>query len=239
MIAKQEATAEAVRPQILTAAVDVTNADLIARVASVYLKPGMRVADITFGRGIFWKKTDLGQLECFTACDLHPDPDVEKRPVVTVQGTKITALIHKHDFRKLPDEWSSLFDLVVFDPPYMHGGASVKASIRNVYKNDSASTKYASHAEILGLYRAGMAEAFRILKPRGFLWVKCQDEIESGKQKWSHIEIFLHANALGFEAVDLFVMVQATIPARRLPYQKTGRKNHSYMWVFRKKRVPK
>ena len=36
-----------------------TNADLIAAVARLYLKKGDRLADITFGRGVFWQKLNL------------------------------------------------------------------------------------------------------------------------------------------------------------------------------------
>src|SRR5690606_5361610 len=40
-----------------------TNADLIERVAQIYLKPGMAVADVTYGKGVFWQKVDTGQFD--------------------------------------------------------------------------------------------------------------------------------------------------------------------------------
>ena len=44
-----------------------------------------------------------------------------------------------------------------------------------------------------------------MLRPNGQVWVKCQDEIESGRQCWSHIEIRAIARKLGFKAKDLFI----------------------------------
>lgn len=200
---------------ILTSIVG-TNDQLIERVAALYLKDGDEIADVTYGRGVFWKRADLSRVR------LHPSDIAPASPQIT-----------RHDFRRLP-YGEKTFNVVVLDPPYMHGGATVKASISKCYGNRSAHTKAASHEAIIKLYADGMDEAERVLKPEGLLWVKCQDEIESGHQRWSHIELWEIARNLGMEALDLFVLVQATVPARRLNYQHHARKNHSYLWVFKK-----
>lgn len=228
-------------PPILTC-VRGGNADLIAEVARLYLKKGMKVADITFGRGVFWKKVDFGKVDLaeFFAGDITGPAKVDVR--LTSNGHPFLALVNFYDFTKdrlLPDDH---YDAVVLDPPYMHGGATVKKSIRRCYRNGGKSTKYVSHEAILGLYHSGMIAAWRALKRGGTLWVKCQDEIESGKQKWSHVEILDLAGRrcaqtkgeVPFKAVDFFVLMQATTPARRLPYQLHARKNHSYLWIFKK-----
>ena len=213
-----------------------TNSELIAEVAKLYLKPRMRVLDMTFGRGVFWKNVDLGKLGAFTCNDIN----LTSKALLTFGGAKTHSLVHAYDFRKLPDNWAGWYDVAVLDPPYMHGGATVKKSISKCYGNKK--TKYASHDAIMALYHDGIVEAWRVLKPGGFLWVKCQDEIESGKQRWSHIEILdLATRACAqtrgkrpFSAKDLFVLVQSTVPARRVNYQLHARKNHSYLWIFRK-----
>ena len=94
-----------------------------------------------------------------------------------------------------------------------------------------------SHAGIIQLYEAGMTEATRILKPSGLLLVKCQDEIESGRQQWSHIEVRDIACRLGMTIQDLFVVTPRHAPLIQNRNQKHARKNHSYMWVFKSKRV--
>jgi hypothetical protein len=183
-----------------------TNADLIAAVARLYLRPGLRVADVTYGRGVFWQKVDLSQIDLL-GTDL-------------ADGT---------DFRELPYTDQSV-DVVVLDPPYMHNPGRPQVDYRNV-----ETTRGMSHADIMLLYTEGMREAMRVLRLGGLLWVKCQDEIESGRQCWSHIEIEQDARDLGFCAVDLFVLVRpaATVQVKR---QLHARKNHSYLWVFRRGR---
>jgi hypothetical protein len=92
---------------VYTAIVGRTNAELIAEVARLYLRPGMRVADVTYGRGVFWRKVDTSVLD-FHATDLSDGVD----------------------FRNLPYADDSL-DLVVLDPPYMHDPGRPQTSSYN------------------------------------------------------------------------------------------------------------
>lgn len=199
---------------ILTSLVG-TNDALIERVAQLYIRDGMKVADVTYGKGVFWKRVNTARFQLIPS-DIETVPDA------------------RHDFRKLPYPDNS-FDVVVLDPPYMHSSATktVKDSIAKCYGNNGEGGGV-GHTKIVELYRHGMREAERILKLGGTLWVKCQDEIESGVQRWSHIEIFNEAYEYGFNAIDLFVLMQSTTPAARWKHQLHARKNHSYLWIFQK-----
>lgn len=189
----------------------VGNNDVLFRdVVRLYLKDGFRVADVTYGRGIFWRQVDTKRFD-FLPSD------------------KITCKC-KYDFRSLPYP-AGTFDCVVFDPPYTHNPGNL--IVDKNYQN-AAMTKGMNHRDIFRLYCAGMLEAKRILKPGGMLWVKCKDEIESGVQRWSHIEIYECARKLGFFVKDLFVLMQKAPPVIQYPEQKHARKNHSYLWVFKK-----
>jgi len=179
-----------------------TNADLLPDVMEMYAKDGDAVADVTYGKGVFWRNVDL-----------------------TKYIFKPTDLVDGVDFNNLPHEDSSI-DLLVLDPPYMHGGATVKESINKCYRNQNT-----SHESVIRLYAGGLLEAARVLKKKGRILVKCQDEIESGKQRMSHIELVQLLELFGFRLLDLFALVQTTRPAMRENYQKTARKNHSYMLV--------
>lgn len=106
------------------------------------------------------------------------------------------------------------------------GGATVKESINKCYRNQNT-----SHESVIRLYAGGILEAARVLRKKGRIFIKCQDEIESGKQCMSHVEIIQLLELFGFRLLDLFTLVQATRPAMRESYQKTARKNHSYMLV--------
>ena len=121
---------------------------------------------------------------------------------------------------------------MVLDPLYVHNPG--KHLTDDVYAN-AATTAGMYHMDIIDIYRNAMAEAKRVLRPNGQLWVKCKDEVESGRQCWSHVEIYNAAQALGFCGQDLFVLVTQVPCGRRWGYnkQRHGRKNHSYLWIFK------
>lgn len=189
------------------------NAELMERVASLYFRRGYRIADVTYGKGVFWRRINLEHYD-FRPSDLKTCPEAA------------------FDCRHLPypDAW---FDVVVFDPPYMHGSGGV--GYESCYRN-AETTKGLGHAAVMQLYEESMAEAKRILKRNGLLLVKCQDEIESARQRWSHIEVYDIARRLSMVIQDLFVLTQKQNPTIQSTDQRHARRNHSYMWVFKKGR---
>lgn len=92
------------------------NAEIFPHVLSLYVQVGAKVADITYGKGVFWKNVPRGQY------DLMPS-DIK-------QGI---------DCRQLPYADCSI-DCVVFDPPYMHtpGGTAHEGhqNYETYYKNN-------------------------------------------------------------------------------------------------------
>lgn len=145
------------------------------------------------------------------------------------KSDKITCPSSPHDFQRLPYT-DRFFDVVVFDPPYAHHAAGMR--IEPCYNNSSTAPRLC-HRGILEVYQRGMTEAVRVLRAGGTLWVKCSDEVESGRQKRSHIEVFEIARALGLEDQDLFVLMQQGPPVTNGRRQQHARKNCSFLWVFR------
>lgn len=140
-----------------------------------------------------------------------------------------TVQIENLDFDELIKKYDSDDTLFYLDPPYIHNPG--KMFVDTTY-NNAATTKGFYHKDIINLYTDGMVEAFRVLKKNGFLLVKCQDQIESSKQKWSHIEIYQNAIDLGYYAKDMFVLHQENKPHIQYKPQQHARRNHSYLWVF-------
>lgn len=187
------------------------NSELIAAASSLHMKDGEKVADITFGKGIFWKKVNTARF-------------------IFYKSDKMTVPGHPYDFTKLPYV-NAIFNHVVFDPPYVHNPG--KLYCNGTYQN-AETTKAFYHKDIIQLYRYGMKEGHRCLKPNGMLWVKCKDEIESSKQYMSHIEIHDYATKdLGMTVKDLFVLTCHFAPVQ-IKAQQHARKNHSYLWLFKK-----
>ena len=203
------------------------NAEIFPSILNLHVTDGAKIADVTFGKGVFWRKVDTQNY------DLHPS-DIE-------EGI---------DCRNLPYENKS-FDAVVFDPPYMEGffrkGNTTKAgtgtynAFRNHYSNGHEEPKNGGgkwHAAVTELYEDGGKEAHRILRDRGVFIVKCQDEVSANRQNLTHVEIINAYAKMGFFCKDLFVVVRPNKPGvSRILKQVHARKNHSYFLVFVK--IPK
>jgi len=202
---------------LVFSAYQATNDVVFPLVLSLYVSPGSTVADITYGKGVFWSRvpTDAYYL---LATDLE-------------QGV---------DCRNLPYGDGSI-NCVVFDPPYMHtpgGSAHVEhQNYEDYYKNnelpDGLTEKY--HEAVLQLYLQTRAEAHRVLGKDGIFIVKCADEVCANQQHLTHVEIINDYTSKGFVIEDLFVVVRVNKPGvSRMLRQVHARKNHSYFLVFRK-----
>lgn len=194
-----------------------TNDEVFPKVLGLYVAAGSKVADVTYGKGIFWKRVPKGLYELH-ASDIKTGVDC----------------------RQLPYEDED-FDCVVLDPPYMHTpGGTAHANHQNYeeyYKNNEAvaagNGKY--HEAVLDLYFRASEEAYRVLRSEGILVVKCADEVCANKQRLTHVEIINELTRNGFVAEDLFVVVRQNRPGlSRVLKQVHARKNHSYFIVFRK-----
>jgi hypothetical protein len=192
------------------------NDEVLPQILSLYVAPGSVVADVTYGRGVFWKQVPAGRYR------LHP-----------------TDLTTGTDCRALPYEDGSI-DCVVFDPPYMHtpgGTAHVNhQNYETYYRNNQPAPSGAKyHEAVLELYFAGAKEAHRVLRGEGIYIVKCADEVCANQQRLTHVEVVNELAGYGFVIEDLFVVVRRNKPGMsRVVKQVHARKNHSYFLVFRK-----
>lgn len=201
-----------------------TNADLLRQVLALYLPPGALVADVTWGLGAFWRRVPAGHYRILGSDLGRPDPQTGRRRAADPAGTRLLA-----DCRRLPYR-DATFDCWVFDPPYAHNStASISTHLERQYHLNSVRGR----AQVLALYRDGLAEGRRVLRPGGIALVKCQDEIMSNKQHRTTIAVWRMALELGFLDEDQFVLHAAARPRMRHPYQNHARKNHSVLWVFR------
>ena len=155
------------------------NSALIADVARLYIPYQAKVLDMTWGKGSFWTGVfTLGEFDLYAndiVFELSTTPDN----------------YFNDDFRHTRFR-PETFDIVVLDPPYKSGGGHSPGPMVDTYGLDAIKSttpsKHGNASVVWSLYEDGMLEAFRILKPGGLLWVKCQDFVESGKQHWFHIE---------------------------------------------------
>lgn len=203
---------------LVLSAYNLSNAEVFGKILELYVAPGSIIADVTFGKGTFWKNVPAGRYRLLA-----------------------TDILDGVDCRRLPYN-NGAIDCVVLDPPYMHspgGTAHLSHSpyedhYRNNGTENGAGSKY--HEAVLELYGAAGREAHRVLRQRGICIVKCQDEVCANRQRFTHIEIIEEYRKLGFVAEDLFVVVRNNRPGvSRTVRQVHARKNHSYFLVFWKR----
>jgi len=172
------------------------------------LHTGTIECDVTYGNGGFYKVIPEPPLKF----DLNP-----KKPGVV-----------RANVRQLPLANTSL-NCVMFDPPFMARtgpGATLK---------DRFGELVGTIEDLWDFYEAAMQEIFRVLKPQGWLVFKCMDGVLSGRNNFTHIEIFNRAKQIGYRPVDLFIL----LAKHRMMHPKHtrqihARKFHSYFWVFQK-----
>lgn len=197
------------------------NADIFPDILRIHVPKGAVIADVTFGKGVFWQRVPADDYVVF-ASDLHT-------------GVDATALPYGDES----------LDAVVLDPPYMEGlfrrrqshmaGNGSHAAFRKHYSDGLATNKLGPkwHDAVLDLYHRVGVEAKRTLRTGGVFIVKCQDEVSANRQRLTHVELITHFEAHDFYCKDLFVVVRANRPAiSRVKQQVHARKNHSYFLVF-------
>ncbi|WP_135823477.1 DNA methyltransferase [Halorussus ruber] len=222
--------------ELILSAYQARNSEVFPKVLDLHVEDGAKIADVTYGKGVFWKEVDVGNYEVY-ASDLDP----EKSPCG-----------HSVDCRNLPYEDDS-FDVVVLDPPYaegffrrnkdmLAGGDGSHSNFRDHYSNgevvDTNGSKY--HQAVLDLYCEAGIEAKRVLKEDGTLIVKVQDEVSANTQELTHIQITnFYEGELDMYSKDLFVVVRSNKPAvSGMNKQVHARKNHSFFMVYELDETP-
>lgn len=201
-----------------------TNADVFPHILDLHVPVGSTVADVTWGKGVFWRDIDPGAYK--------------------VLASDISMGI---DCRALPYGDCSI-DCVVLDPPYMEGfyrvapghkaGAGSHQSFAKAYSNGTeASTKYKGtyrwQESVTDMYIEASIEAHRVLRKDGILIIKCQDAVSANRQWLTHVDIINECKSIGFTPKDLFVVVRTGKPGiSKLQKQVHARKNHSYFLVL-------
>lgn len=213
------------------------NGRLIAEVARLWIKPDDLVLDLTYGRGLFWTAF---RPERLSTNDIDPD-----------KTTDYTA-----DYRDA-EAWrpfTGLFDVVVFDPPYISTGPSAKSTLAvkaSAHGTSDFRHRYGLASTARGFdsvfadVAAGMEIGATLLTPGGRLMVKCCDYVESGHRRWARRHVVEVGTLLGLEQVDEFVHHSGTGPQPLTNRDGTPRRQihsrraHSFLCIFEKPKTRK
>ena len=153
-------------------------------------------ADVTYGNGSFYSQIPQPKYKF----------DIDPQTQDTVQASS----------SNIPLADQSLAS-IVFDPPFL-------TYIKQGREHGSIMSKrfggYWTYSELEKHYRETLAEAYRLLKPKGILVFKCQDIIHNHKMHCTHINIVNWANGL-FRLKDTQILYKGS----RMPMpEKVGEK---------------
>lgn len=189
-----------------------SNAELMVACRELgYLSDEMTILDVTYGLGSFWK---AWMPKGLIGCDLDPT----KSPI----GYSV-------DFRKtLFDD--GYFDAVVLDPPYKLQGTGHKD------ENDAryGLGDYMPWQDRHEMIREGITEGARVIRPKGYLLVKCMDQVCGGRKRWQTVEFTAWGGMLGLALVDMMHLLTTPRPQPEGRRQVHSLQNFSTLLVFQK-----
>lgn len=208
-------TTTTVAPRLVYAvdATNTTNADVVTDLARLGYLPEP-VLDPTFGvAGGMWQAYRPGQV---VTSDLKPG---------------VADLIA--DFTRLPFEDDS-FGSCVFDPPYRLAGTVTGEE--EVDDRFGIRAGYTPARDVHALMMAGVTEMARVVRPNGYVIVKCQAQISSGHLVHQPYLVVRHAEELGLTLVDElhFMPPGGGRPQPAGRRQLHARRNFSTFLVLRK-----
>lgn len=183
------------------------NAALFTQVARLWIAPGDDVLDATYGRGAFWRNL----------------PGLPTHRFDALTG---------HDLRALPVADASV-DVFVLDPPYRptHGSKTFTSNgLAQAYQLGEESLDTIN--DVLNLYRGGITEAWRTLRPGGRVMVKCQDLSFGHRLHMATLDVLRELIGMGFDMADQFILANASqLASPTWVEQERARRAHSVLWV--------
>ena len=149
--------------------------------------------------------------------------------------------LHAYDLADYPDvDVADLANLpladgfagsLVLDPPYKLGGTPTTNGTDGAMNGRYGIDRYRSPADVRQLYADGMAEAARVVRPGGYVLVKCMEQCNSSSLHLQTAWCYQIADDLPLRLVDKLDVAHTPRPQRS---QRTARNNASQLLIFRR-----
>lgn len=195
-----------------------TQKEIIENIIRLYIPSKKIDCDLTYSTGKMWKGLPCPPLK------FDKYPQIENvRPLAEVE--------------RMTDRVAS----VMVDPPFVisigqtidEAGKSLRLG-SNLISNRFSCFNSEEQMQQANAYL--LSQAWRILHKNGILIYKIQDTVSSGRQIFTHLWVANHAQQIGFELVDIFILhSRQRVLSPKHQNQQHARKYHAYFLVFRKK----
>jgi SAM-dependent methyltransferase len=144
------------------------------------------------------------------------------------------------DFMAMPFR-SSIFDVVVFDPPHLPTHAA-SANSSGMWKERYGITESGEGREgddVSGMFEPALMEIRRVLKDGGICLAKIADQVHNHRFQWQMCDLVMAARKIGLTPCDLLIKMdpaQGNLKSSKWRSVRHLRKAHSYWVVLRNSR---
>lgn len=193
-----------------------SDGDLLEEMLRFYPSiPPEPILDATYNRGRFWR----GSSRSVVSMDINP----AFSPMIV------------GDNRVMEGVADASFGCIVYDPP--HVGPQGRDKSRKRFDEDFGATVECGKAQgwtLSYLYPPFLAQARRVLKPKGLVLAKITDMVNCHRSQWAHCDFMRMANEAGFTVCDLIIKVRkGPMVSTKWKVAHHARKRHCFWIVLR------
>lgn len=194
------------RPQLLMLPnVYTSQQEMLVAIQQLY---GPIHADVTYSTGAFWRGI--------------PQPPIR---------TDLNSGDVRADFTNLPFASRSLPSMII-DPPFLADRGRKDTYDENSLQMQQRFTAYEDIGELMASYTSAIYEAYRVIKPGGYLAFKCQDIVY--RQRYLPVSCYVWqiAQNARFVAEDKFILIANNRMTGAWKKQMHSRRFDSNVWIF-------
>lgn len=173
------------------------------------------ILDATYNTGRMWRGSKFIKNVVSMDIDTQYEPDIVA------------------DNRVMDGVEDEQFGVVVFDPPHV-GPQGRDKSVKRFDTDFGATMECGKeHGWTLSyLYPPFLAQAKRVLRPKGLLLAKITDMVNNHRSKWAHCDFMRMAEEAGFTVCDLIVKVRSgPMKSNKWKVAHHARKRHCF-WII-------
>lgn len=186
-----------------------TDKDVLKALSDIHLRGKWYDLDCTYSKGVFYQELQRPRF----VSDLNPQ----------------FPYCLKDDATQLVNFTDGSLESIVFDPPFLFRNRKSE----NNDKMCARFTYFKSYDELIKMYGDSLACFYKKLKPKGYVFFKCQDMTDN-KFYDTHCDVIKIAKELGFQVKDIAIKVAKSKLQRDAKQQNCVAKVHSYWIVLRK-----